>query len=65
MQNVFVITNYSGYDPEVGSTSGAQADANTGFFGFRGVTNPIFGRGLDVRAQPRPRTFIMGVQFSF
>ncbi len=65
MQNVFVITNYSGYDPEVGSTSGAQADADTGFFGFRGVTNPIFGRGLDVRAQPRPRTFIMGVQFSF
>ncbi|TPN84004.1 SusC/RagA family TonB-linked outer membrane protein [Aquimarina algicola] len=65
MQNVFVITNYSGYDPEVGSTSGAQADADTGFFGFRGVTNPIFGRGLDVRAQPRPRTFIMGLQFSF
>ncbi|KAA1243065.1 TonB-dependent receptor [Aquimarina sp. RZ0] len=65
MQNVFVITNYSGYDPEIGSTSGAQADADSGFFGFRGVTNPIFGRGLDVRAQPRPRTFIMGVQFSF
>ncbi len=65
MQNVFVITNYSGYDPEVGSTSGAQADADTGFFGFRGVTNPIFGRGLDVRAQPRPRTFIMGLQLSF
>ncbi len=65
MQNVFVITNYSGYDPEIGSTSGAQADADTGFFGFRGVTNPILGRGLDVRAQPRPRTFIMGVQFSF
>ncbi len=65
MQNVFVITNYSGYDPEIGSTSGAQADADTGFFGFRGVTNPIFGRGLDVRAQPRPRTFLMGVQFTF
>ncbi len=65
MQNVFVITNYSGYDPEIGSTSGAQADADSGFFGFRGVTNPIFGRGLDVRAQPRPRTFIMGVQFTF
>lgn len=65
MQNVFVITGYSGYDPEVGSTSGAQADADTGFFGFRDVTNPILGRGLDVRAQPRPRTFIMGLQFSF
>ncbi len=65
MQNVFVITGYSGYDPEIGSTSGAQADADTGFFGFRDVTNPILGRGLDVRAQPRPRTFIMGVQFSF
>ncbi len=65
MQNVFTITGYSGYDPEVGSTSGAQADADTGFFGFRGITNPIFGRGLDVRAQPRPRTFIAGIQFSF
>ncbi len=65
IQNVFVITGYSGFDPEIGSTSGAQADADTGFFGFRGVTNPIFGRGLDVRAQPRPRTFILGAQFSF
>ncbi len=65
VQNVFTITGYSGYDPEVGSTSGAQADADTGFFGFRGITNPIFGRGLDVRAQPRPRTFTAGVQFTF
>lgn len=65
MQNVFTITGYSGYDPEIGSTSGAQADADTGFFGFRNVTNPILGRGLDVRAQPRPRTFILGAQISF
>jgi len=62
MQNVFTITGYSGYDPEVGST---PAGTGGGFFGAPVNTQPIFGRGVDLRAQPRPRTLILGVQVSF
>ncbi len=62
MQNVFTITDYSGYDPEVGST---LAGTGGGFFGNPNNTPPIFGRGIDLRAQPRPRTFILGLQVSF
>jgi len=62
MQNVFTITGYSGFDPEVGST---PAGTNGGFFGSPVNTPPIFGRGVDLRAQPRPRTFILGLQASF
>ncbi len=62
MQNVFTITDYSGYDPEIGST---LAGTGGGFFGNPNNTPPIFGRGIDLRAQPRPRTFILGVQVSF
>ncbi|MEO0571890.1 MAG: TonB-dependent receptor, partial [Bacteroidota bacterium] len=62
MQNVFTITDYSGYDPEVGST---LSGTGGGFFGSPNNTPPILGRGIDLRAQPRPRTFIVGVQASF
>ncbi|QLG44373.1 SusC/RagA family TonB-linked outer membrane protein [Costertonia aggregata] len=62
MQNVFTITGYSGYDPEVGST---PSGTGGGFFGAPVNTPPIFGRGVDLRAQPRPRTFILGIQASF
>ncbi|MEM8507965.1 MAG: TonB-dependent receptor [Bacteroidota bacterium] len=62
MQNVFTITDYSGYDPEVGST---LAGTGGGFFGNPNDTQPILGRGIDLRAQPRPRAFVLGVQASF
>ncbi|WP_350284991.1 TonB-dependent receptor [uncultured Croceitalea sp.] len=62
MQNVFTITDYSGYDPEVGST---LAGTGGGFFGNPTNTPPILGRGIDLRAQPRPRTFIVGLQVAF
>ncbi|WP_435625355.1 SusC/RagA family TonB-linked outer membrane protein [Flagellimonas sp.] len=62
MQNVFTITDYSGYDPEVGST---QNGTGGGFFGNPNNTPPILGRGIDFGAQPRPRTFILGLQVSF
>lgn len=64
MQNVFTITGYSGYDPEIGSTAAGAPDSD-GFFGFPSQTTPIFGRGIDLRAQPRPTTFILGLQVSF
>ncbi|NKI33057.1 SusC/RagA family TonB-linked outer membrane protein [Croceivirga thetidis] len=62
MQNVFTITGYEGYDPEIGST---LAGTGGGFFGNPNNTPPIFGRGIDLRAQPRPRTFILGLQVAF
>ena len=62
MQNVFTITGYSGYDPEIGSTA---AGTGGGFFGFPAQTTPIFGRGIDLRAQPRPTTLLLGLQVSF
>ena len=62
MQNVFTITGYSGYDPEVGSVVNG---AGGGFFGFASQNRPILGRGIDLGSQPRPRTFILGVQVSF
>lgn len=62
MQNVFTLTDYSGYDPEVAST---QAGSGGGFFGNPSNTAPILGRGIDLRAQPRPRAFVFGIQASF
>ncbi|WP_394975472.1 SusC/RagA family TonB-linked outer membrane protein [uncultured Croceitalea sp.] len=62
MQNVFTITGYNGYDPEIGST---LVGTGGGFFGFPNNTPPILGRGIDLGAQPRPRTFILGLQVSF
>ncbi|SNS08653.1 SusC/RagA family TonB-linked outer membrane protein [Dokdonia pacifica] len=66
VQNLFTITNYSGYDPEVGSNN-AGLGTNRGFFGFNPTfaSDAVFDRGLDIRAQPRPRTFTMGIQMSF
>ncbi len=63
VQNLFTITNYSGYDPEIGSAP--RANLQNGFFGFNQNINPIIGRGLDITAQPRPRTFVLGLQMSF
>jgi len=49
-QNLFVITNYSGFDPEV------RTNTN------RGNTPPI---GVDYLAYPRPRVFMIGVSLGF
>lgn len=53
-QNLFVITDYSGLDPEV-SSSPAGADLLNGL--------PVFG--IDYAAFPRPRTFTLGVNAKF
>jgi len=65
VQNVFVITNYSGYDPDVASTNGGRANLNSGVPGLRSTVNPLLGRGLDARAYPNARTFSFGLQASF
>jgi iron complex outermembrane receptor protein len=47
-QNLFVITDYSGYDPEV------NTDKNI---------NGVPSLGIDYTAFPRPRTFTFHVSF--
>lgn len=53
-QNLFVITDYTGLDPEV-SSSPAGADLLNGL--------PVFG--IDYAAFPRPRTFTFGFNAKF
>ncbi|MGJ8732575.1 SusC/RagA family TonB-linked outer membrane protein [Cellulophaga fucicola] len=65
VQNVFVITNYSGYDPDVASTNGGRANINSGVPGVRASVNPLLGRGLDARSYPNARTISLGVTASF
>jgi len=49
-QNLFTLTKYSGYDPEISTQSGG---------------NYIFTRGIDDGQLPQPRTLLGGVQFIF
>ncbi|MDC7994258.1 SusC/RagA family TonB-linked outer membrane protein [Altibacter sp. HG106] len=53
-QNLFVITDYSGLDPEVSSSPGG-GDLLNGL--------PVFG--IDYSAFPRPRTFTLGLNAKF
>ncbi|MCW2120502.1 SusC/RagA family TonB-linked outer membrane protein [Flavobacterium sp. 7A] len=65
VQNAFVITKYSGYDPDVASTNGGRANLNAGVPGVRPSVNPLLGRGLDARTYPNARTFMLGLQATF
>ncbi len=65
VQNVFVITNYSGYDPDVASANGGRANVNSGIPGLRANVNPLLSRGLDLRAYPNARTFTFAVKARF
>jgi len=49
-QNLFVLTDYSGYDPEVNTPSSA---------------NGIPSYGIDFATYPRARTFLIGVSLGF
>jgi len=51
-QNVFLITEYSGYDPELSSRKGNQ--------GIEDVAP-----GINIGAYPNPRTFSLGVKLGF
>lgn len=54
-QNLFTITNYSGYYPEIGRTFDDElrvVDNN----------NLLFFAGIDQSSYPTPRTFILGLQ---
>ena len=52
-QNLFTITKYSGYDPEISSNS---PDDNK---------VAIFGRGIDEYQRPNPTTYRVGLQLNF
>ena len=53
-QNLVLLTDYSGYDPEVSSTPVNQ-DLN----------NTDAGAGIDIGAYPNPRTFTLGLKLQF
>jgi len=52
-QNLFTITKYSGYDPEISSYS--PDDNNIA----------IFARGIDQYQRPNPTTYRFGLQLNF
>lgn len=56
-QNLFTITKYSGYDPEIG----ARGLGVTGV----GTPNGQFTGGIDYGQFPQARTFMVGVQVGF
>lgn len=54
-QNLFTVTGYSGYNPDISSASGGRP----------GQVNPLLSRGIDVRAYPLSRSFMFGIQAQF
>ncbi len=57
--NLFVITGYSGYDPEVYTASNASRDSDSGGVGL-GRSTP----GMDYLTYPKARTFLFGINFN-
>ena len=57
-QNLFTLTEYEGYDPEVGSqTNGGE--------GNNGPDRASRGRGIDNGQFPQARTYMIGAQITF
>ena len=56
-QNLFTITGYKGYDPEISTQTNGGANG--------GAADYIFNRGIDDGQIPQPRTFLAGVQVGF
>ncbi len=53
-QNLFVITPYDGYDPELNTNVSGEG------LGFRTLSTP--SRGIDYTSYPRQRTFTLGIE---
>ncbi|WP_282160580.1 SusC/RagA family TonB-linked outer membrane protein [Ulvibacterium marinum] len=60
-QNLFVITDYSGFDPEL--TSIAASTNSQGFDLNGNFVNQDVAPGIDVGSYPNPRVFNIGVKF--
>ena len=50
MENLFTLTKYSGYTPDLGESTVAGVDYN------------VFSRGIDQGRYPLPRTISFGIQ---
>lgn len=61
-QNLFVITKYTGYDPEV-STYNNNTAITQGTQGHNNTSN--FTQGIQFYDYPKPRTFLLGLNVSF
>ena len=59
-QNLFVITKYSGADPEIGLPQGTDVN-NTSNTSYRNVT----GSGVDVGTYPISRYYVLGFNVTF
>ena len=55
VQNAFTFTNYTGYDPEVGSQNGQYSMSGQGMLMY----------GVDSGKVPTPRSFIFGLEATF
>jgi TonB-linked SusC/RagA family outer membrane protein len=55
-QNLFTITKYTGYDPELSTQSGLDPTAHPPY---------VFTRGIDDGSPPQPRTLLAGLQLGF
>ncbi|MFS4468623.1 SusC/RagA family TonB-linked outer membrane protein [Maribacter sp. 2210JD10-5] len=60
-QNLWLITNYSGLDPEVSTSAGTGTDAN----GNPRLLNNLPTAGIDYVAYPRPTTVTLGINVTF
>lgn len=60
-QNLLTITDYTGYDPEIGVRPDLANNANSGNPG----NSPTLNSGVDYGQYPQARTFIGGIQIGF
>ena len=58
-QNLFLITDYSGIDPEISVQPGTSNN------GVNDLLNGIPTAGIDYTAFPRPRTVTLGINATF
>jgi hypothetical protein len=64
-QNLFTITKYTGYDPEVGAYIPQSGNGTPGTAGANGSTAGLLNNGIDYGLMPTSRTLLGGIQIKF
>ena len=64
-QNLFTITKYTGYDPEVGAYIPLSGNGTPGTPGSGGSTSGLLNNGIDYGLMPTSRTILCGIQIKF
>lgn len=59
--NLLTFTNYTGYDPEVNHYTGVTIGGNTG----ANTANSGLLQGYDYGTYPQPKTYVVGLNFTF